>query len=147
MSVVVEEEQAEDVGSEAEAADDEDKLGIANFLRLDKTLDSFKEDGQAEGDEEDTVDQCTKSLGSLETVGKEARVVRRIGSPHSPQTDAEGKDIVQHVERVGHERERMDGIADDQLQQEEGAIDAQEDEDAGGLGETHAGRRHACAAR
>lgn len=65
MSVIVEKEQAEDVGSEAEASDDKNKLGVTDFLRFDKTLDGLKKDGQTQSDEEDTVDQCTESFGTL----------------------------------------------------------------------------------
>ena len=65
MTVVVEEEETEDVGCEAKAAHDEDELGVGDFLRFDKSLDGFEEDGETECDEEDAIDQGTEGLGSL----------------------------------------------------------------------------------
>ena len=65
VSVVVEQEQAEDVGGKTEAADDQDELGLVDLLRLDETLNGFKEDGQAQGDEEDAVDEGSECFGAL----------------------------------------------------------------------------------
>jgi hypothetical protein len=45
VSVVVEEEETDDVGGESEAADDEDELRVGDFLRLKEALYSFQEDG------------------------------------------------------------------------------------------------------
>lgn len=45
VAVVVEKEQAEDIRSKTEASNDQNKSGVADFLRLDKTLDGLKEDG------------------------------------------------------------------------------------------------------
>ena len=56
MTVVVEEEEADNVGGKTETPYNQHKLRVADFLRLDETLDSFKEDGEAQGDEEDSVD-------------------------------------------------------------------------------------------
>lgn len=57
MAMVVEEEKTDDVGGKTETSYNQHKLRVANFLRLDETLNSFKEDGKTQGDEEDTVDQ------------------------------------------------------------------------------------------
>jgi hypothetical protein len=65
VAVVVEEEQSNDVGCKAERANNEDDLGVGDFLGLDKALNGFKEDGKAEGDEEDAIDECTQGFGSL----------------------------------------------------------------------------------
>lgn len=62
--------------------------------------------------------------------------------------------VTNHVEGVGHQRQRVDGIAcdrligrsrgdsalhtDDQLEQEESAINRQQNDDTGSFGETHA---------
>jgi len=42
-----------------------------------------------------------------------------------------------HVERVGNESQRMHRVADNQLQEEEGRVDAQQDHDTRRLGEPH----------
>lgn len=57
MAVVVEEEKTDDVGGKTEASDNQHKLRVADFLGLDETLNGFKEDGETQGDEEDSVDQ------------------------------------------------------------------------------------------
>ena len=59
VTVVVKEEEPDDVGCEPEGAHDENDLGLGDFLRLDESLDGFEEDGEAEGDEEDAVDEGT----------------------------------------------------------------------------------------
>lgn len=41
MAVVVEQEKTDNVGGETKTSDDQNKLGVADFLRLDKTLDGF----------------------------------------------------------------------------------------------------------
>jgi hypothetical protein len=63
--MIVEKEEPHDVGGETEAAHDQYKYGLRDFLRFDKTLYSFEEDGHAECDKEYAVDQCTQCLGSL----------------------------------------------------------------------------------
>ena len=45
VSVVVEEKQPNDVGSETHRPDDEDQLWVGDFLWFDKSLDGFEEDG------------------------------------------------------------------------------------------------------
>jgi hypothetical protein len=57
MAVVVEEEETDDIGGKTETSYNQHKLRVADFLRLDETLNGFKEDGKTQGDEEDAVDQ------------------------------------------------------------------------------------------
>jgi hypothetical protein len=47
VAVVVEEEKTDDVGGKTETSYNQHKLRVADFLRLDETLDGFKEDGKA----------------------------------------------------------------------------------------------------
>lgn len=56
MTVVVEEEETDNVGGKTETSYNQHKLRVADFLRLDETLDGLEEDGEAQGDEEDSVD-------------------------------------------------------------------------------------------
>lgn len=65
MAVIMEENESEEVRGQAEAADDEDELGMANLLRLDEALYGLEEDREAEGDEEDTVYKRAEGLGTL----------------------------------------------------------------------------------
>ena len=57
VSMVVEEEQTDDVRCETKRTDDKDKLRVRDFLRLDKALDGFEEDGETKSDKEDAVDK------------------------------------------------------------------------------------------
>ena len=43
VAVVVEEEETDNVGCETETADNQHKLGLRHLLRLDETLNGFKE--------------------------------------------------------------------------------------------------------
>lgn len=60
MIVLMEDEQAENVEGEANGANDQDKLWVGNFLRLEESLNSIKEDGKAKRDEEYTVDKTSE---------------------------------------------------------------------------------------
>jgi hypothetical protein len=57
VAMIVEQEKTDDVGREAERTDDKDNLGMRDFLGFDESLDRFEEDGQAERDKEDAVDE------------------------------------------------------------------------------------------
>jgi hypothetical protein len=65
VSVVVEKEETDNVRGQAEASNNHDQLRMGDFLGLDKSLYGFEEDGEAEGDEEDSVDECTEGFGTL----------------------------------------------------------------------------------
>lgn len=57
MRMVMEKQQSHEIRKEAETANDEDEFGVLDFLRFDETLDGFEEDGHAQCDEEDAVDE------------------------------------------------------------------------------------------
>lgn len=59
MSVIVEEEESEDVRCEAKATDDKDQFRVGDLLRFDESLDRLEEDGETQGDEEDAIDEGT----------------------------------------------------------------------------------------
>jgi len=65
MAVVVEEEETDNVGSKAETSYNQHKLRVADFLRLDETLNGFKEDGETQSDKEDSVDQGSQGFSAL----------------------------------------------------------------------------------
>jgi hypothetical protein len=56
---VVEEEEADDVGQQTERADDHDDPGVGDLGHGDEALDALEEDGEAEREEEDSVDERT----------------------------------------------------------------------------------------
>ena len=64
VSVVVEEEEADNVGGEAQTYY-QYKSGVADFLRFDKSLDGFEEDGETQSDKEDSVDKRSQGFGAL----------------------------------------------------------------------------------
>jgi hypothetical protein len=65
VSYVVEKDQADDVRSKTERADDQNELGLGDFLRFDKSLNSFEEDRETQCDQEDAVHERTKRLCAL----------------------------------------------------------------------------------
>lgn len=65
VSDIVKQHETDNVRGKTEGSDDQDELGLGYLLRLDESLDSFEEDGQTEGDQEDAVDESTKRLCAL----------------------------------------------------------------------------------
>ena len=65
MSMVVEEKQAHNIGCQPATSDDQDQHGVVDDLWLEETLNGFKNDGDAEGNEEDAIDQGAQDLGTL----------------------------------------------------------------------------------
>lgn len=122
VAMTAENQETDEIGGETAAADDENQLGIGDLLGLNKTGQGLENDRDAEGDEEDGVEEGTEDLGADEAV----RVLVGgffFSNAHSPQTDDEGDDIVQHVECVGHKGEGVDHKTGDQFDEEKGDID------------------------
>lgn len=65
VSMVVEEEEADKVGGEAKAANNQNELGLRDFLRLNKALDGLQSNRNAKCYKEDTVDKRSKRFGAL----------------------------------------------------------------------------------
>lgn len=65
VTVVVEEEEADNVGQEAARTDDEDDNRVGNVLRLDEALDGLEEDGETQRDKEDAVDEGAQGFRAL----------------------------------------------------------------------------------
>lgn len=59
VTVVVEEEETDNVGCETARTNDKDDERVRNVLWLDKSLNGFEEDGETQRDKEDSVDQGT----------------------------------------------------------------------------------------
>lgn len=65
MSVIVEEEEADDIGSQAKTSDNQHQHWMRHLLRFEESLYRIEEDGEAQGHKEDTVDQRTERLSTL----------------------------------------------------------------------------------
>lgn len=80
---VVEEDQPNNVRSQTHTAHDQDELRIRDVRLLDKALDGFEEDGDAQGDKEDTVDKSSQGFCTLPSVGIHLRAsrLRHLDSP------------------------------------------------------------------
>lgn len=139
MSVVVEEEQSHNVRSQSQASNNQDELWLRDLLRFHEALNGFKEDAHAERHKENTVDQRTQCFRALPAVCVHFRARLGVGDLDGPETDAEGEDIVEHVEGIGDQSEGVDGVSDGEFEEEEEGIDDQENDDLGGLGEGHGG--------
>ena len=112
MSVVVEEEESDNVRSEAQASYDDHYLGVGDFGDVDEALNGFHEDGEAESQEKDTIDEGSEHFGTLPTV-RVAWIfccVAALGQFECVEGDEKRHDVVQHVKRVCHEGERADCI-------------------------------------
>lgn len=66
VTVAAQDEEANEVGKEAGASHDEDEFGLVDLGRLDETGEGFEDDGNAERDEEDGVEEGTKNFGANE---------------------------------------------------------------------------------
>jgi len=65
VAYIMEQDQPDDVGSKTKRADDQNKLGLRDFLGFDKSLDGFEEDRETQGNQEDAVHKRTKRLCAL----------------------------------------------------------------------------------
>ena len=65
VTVVVEEEETDNVGQEAARTDDEDDDRVGNVLRLDEALDGLEEDRETQRDKEDAVDEGPQGFRAL----------------------------------------------------------------------------------
>lgn len=92
-------------------------------MGLDESGQGFEDDGDAQGDEEDGVEESAEDLSADKAVGV---LVGGFFLRHvdRPQTNNQGDDVVQHVESIGHEREGMNHEPGYQLDQEEGDVDS-----------------------
>jgi len=59
VSVATKNSKASQVRGKAQATNNQDKLGISNLGRVDKSREGFEHDGYAERDEEDGVEEGT----------------------------------------------------------------------------------------
>lgn len=65
VRMLVEQNQPQDVRYKAEASNYADQLSVLHLLRLHKPLDGLQENRDAQGDEEDPINQRTKCLSAL----------------------------------------------------------------------------------
>lgn len=65
VSNVVEENETNEVRCETEGTDNENELGLRDFLGFDESLNGFKEDGETQCDQEYAVYQSAKGLCTL----------------------------------------------------------------------------------
>lgn len=64
VSVAAEDKEADEVGEEAGASNDEDKLGLRDLGGFDETSQGFENDGHAEGDEKYGVEEGTEDFSA-----------------------------------------------------------------------------------
>lgn len=125
MSMLVKQEETHDIRSQTQASNNKNQLRLRDLLRLDKALNCLQEDANTEGYQEDTIDQRTEGLGALPSVCVHVRARLAVGDLDGPETDAEREDIVEHVEGVRDQGQRVNGISDGELEEEEDGVDDQ----------------------
>lgn len=64
VGVAAEDKKSDKVGGKAEGADDKDKLGVVNLGRVEESGDGLEDDGDAESNQEDGVEESTQNLCS-----------------------------------------------------------------------------------
>lgn len=94
VPVSSQDDKAQQVGEEAGAAHDQDKLGVVDFGRFDEARQGFKNDGDAESNQEDGVEEGTENLGSNPPKGELVGCSFLRGNDR-PQTDRQRDDIIQ----------------------------------------------------
>uniref|UniRef100_A0A8C5IXE7 Uncharacterized protein n=1 Tax=Junco hyemalis TaxID=40217 RepID=A0A8C5IXE7_JUNHY len=101
---VLEDEEPHDIDGEAEGADDEHQLGVVYGLRAGEAQDGVHEDGEAERGEEHGVAERSHRLGAAVAVGGAGTAAAAAGDAPGGEPHAEGDEVRQHVEGVGHQR-------------------------------------------
>lgn len=64
VSMSAQDEESNDVREEAQGTDDEDKLWVEDFWWIDKSGDSFENDGKTQCDQEDRIEESAENLCS-----------------------------------------------------------------------------------
>lgn len=64
VAVTAEDYKAEEVGNKTGNTDNEDELGLVDLGGFDESCEGFEDDGDAESDEEDGVEEGTEDLGA-----------------------------------------------------------------------------------
>lgn len=62
---MTEKQETEYIREKPKTSHNEDEERLADFLRLDYALDSFKENGQTKCDEKNAIDECSQRLRPL----------------------------------------------------------------------------------
>lgn len=68
VSMVVEEEETNNVGCQSEGANDYNEARVLHLSHVDEALQRLHEDGEAERQQEHAVDQRTQDLGALPSI-------------------------------------------------------------------------------
>lgn len=95
MAVIVEEEESDNVGCKTKRTNNKNKLGVRDFLWFYKALNGFKEDGEAQCDEEDAIDERTQRFGTLPAVRICLGICFLVCDFDCPKSNEEGDYIVQ----------------------------------------------------
>uniref|UniRef100_A0A8B9FZN1 Uncharacterized protein n=1 Tax=Amazona collaria TaxID=241587 RepID=A0A8B9FZN1_9PSIT len=131
---VLEDEQPHQVDGEPEGADDEHQLRVVDGLRPGEAQDGLDENGEAERGEEHGVAEGPHRLSAAVAVSGAGAAAAATGDAPRGETDAEGDEVREHVEGVGHQRDGVAQVARHQLGHEE----------ASGLGATCSSGRCSC---
>lgn len=136
------------VRSKAAAADDQNELGTANHRRFDESGDGLENNRNTQRDKKDRIEETTKDFGSYPlsrsqspvcvplqstrtyTIGKLVRALS-LGDSNRPKTDCKGYYVVQHMEGVCSQCQRVNHKAGDQLDEEEHGVNRQHNADSG----------------
>uniref|UniRef100_A0A670I4A5 Uncharacterized protein n=1 Tax=Podarcis muralis TaxID=64176 RepID=A0A670I4A5_PODMU len=116
---MVEETEPQDVDQEPRGADADDHPGLLDLVGLGEALDGLEQDGEAEGRQEDGVDQRAHHLGAHPAEGVLLGGAGALGEAHGHQRHHQRHHVRQHVEGVRQHGQRVRQAAHRHLHHEE----------------------------
>uniref|UniRef100_A0A8C4U7F6 Uncharacterized protein n=1 Tax=Falco tinnunculus TaxID=100819 RepID=A0A8C4U7F6_FALTI len=118
-AVVVEEAEPQQVDDEPRHPHTDDHQRLLDLMGLGEALDGLQQDGEAEGGEEDGVDEGAHHLGPDPPEGVLLGGAGALGEAHGHQCHDQGHDIGEHVEGVREHGQRRRDPAHHHLHHEE----------------------------
>uniref|UniRef100_A0A8C0EA03 Uncharacterized protein n=1 Tax=Bubo bubo TaxID=30461 RepID=A0A8C0EA03_BUBBB len=118
-AVVVEEAEPQKVDDESRHPHADDHQRLLDLVGLREALDGLQQDGEAEGGEEDGIDEGAHHLGPHPPEGVLLGGAGALGEAHGHQRHDQGHDIGEHVEGVGEHGQRRRDPAHHHLHHEE----------------------------
>uniref|UniRef100_A0A8C3HQ87 Uncharacterized protein n=1 Tax=Chrysemys picta bellii TaxID=8478 RepID=A0A8C3HQ87_CHRPI len=117
--MLVEEAEPQQVDEEPRSSHANHHDRLLDLVGLGEALDGLQQDGEAEGGEEDRVDQGAHHLGPHPAEGVLVGGAGALGEAHGHQGHHQGHDVGQHVEGVREHGQRGGDPAHHHLHHEE----------------------------
>jgi hypothetical protein len=116
---------SKEVHRQTHATDDEKLSRVVHLGRLDDPLHGFKDDEDADEDQEDAVGEAAECLDSVVTVGIDI-IATPCAHDTGKKTHANSSAVEEHVNSITDQSERIRPYSPHQLHSHEGQIEAKE---------------------